>query len=359
MSETNELLRKWTKSVMSLSLVFITMIIIGQTISVIYLYINHLLNISLSKKILYKILIPAFINIIVFIIGSLLLKRKSFTIDQKGIIPLIVVGIISLVFIITNYNVPTCILSLLLPILLSILNLDVNKTNKTAIPCCIVTLLIATSLLYINIDLGYNYMMNMIVSVAFIIALTITASTMAKLENQKNKLLLTSVKERKYYYDKSIIDCLTESYNHASYMETINNNFDKYDNLVLAIIDIDNFKKVNDTYGHSKGDIVLMSLAKILNKLNSEEVFVARYGGEEFVILFFDKDIKDAYEIISKLKDRFASKIYPELDNNNVTFSCGIAAKKKSSTITTLFDEADKALYKAKENGKNQIIVEK
>ena len=342
---------------MFLSLTFAILILLGEIMSLVYLYKFSLLNMELNKYIIIKIVVPSIINFVVLILGYFLVKMKKLPIVQKGIIPLCVITIISINFIIFHHQSPICILALILPILLSVLYSDSELTKKTALICCLISILTAAILFYFNHSLGYNYILNLFIALEFLIGLTITSFLMASLEVKKNELLITSVKQRDYYYDKSIIDGLTKSYNHNSYIETINANIDKYDDLILAIIDIDNFKSVNDTYGHSSGNIVLKSLAKILNKINSDEIYVSRYGGEEFVILFFNGSVDQAYKTIDKLRNKFSNIGFTELNNNNVTFSCGLAKKDKNSTPKSLFDKADEALYKAKNTGKNTIVI--
>ena len=169
-------------------------------------------------------------------------------------------------------------------------------------------------------------------------------------------MIIKLIKERNYYRNKATKDELTNTYNYYSYKEKINNSFNKYDNIVLAIIDIDNFKIINDTYGHCSGNVVLKRLGNVLNKINNKDTYVARYGGEEFVVLFFNENINNSYKIINELRIEFSNIKFEELDNN-VTFSCGIAKQTKDLTPITLFEKADKALYEAKRSGKNRITV--
>ncbi len=359
MFETNELLKKYSKSVMKLALVLIALILVGELISVFYMNHSGLLEISLMEKLKRKFFVPGAIYLSVYIIGAILLKQKKLTITEKSIVPVAVVTILSIVFIVNNNRNSLCVLALILPIILAVLNAEteVEITKRNSAVCIIISTLITSILIFKNYSLGYEYVMNLIVALEFMIALILICAVLSSLERKRNDMLIASVKERDFYHNKAVIDGLTKSYNRASYTETLNAKFDKYNNFVLAVVDIDKFKSINDTYGHANGDIVLKKLAKMLNKLNSDEVFVARYGGEEFVILFFGKTKEEAFKIIEKLKEKFIALKFKELNNKNVTFSCGIAAKEEKETKDSLFKRADDALYQAKQKGRNRIII--
>ncbi len=124
----------------------------------------------------------------------------------------------------------------------------------------------------------------------------------------------------------------------------------------LAIGDIDDFKKVNDTYGHDCGDLVLKQIADILRRHMRNNGFVARWGGEEFLLVFENMDLAHARELLEKLLDDVRSSVcrYDDLAVS-VTMTFGLAAGNGQS-ITDLLRTADDRLYQGKKGGKNQII---
>jgi diguanylate cyclase (GGDEF)-like protein len=136
---------------------------------------------------------------------------------------------------------------------------------------------------------------------------------------------------------------------------------DKHGNLGLVIIDIDDFKFVNDRWGHNQGDRFLSQVARTLNKSFEGSGILGRIGGDEFMILLeniYDNDI-----IISKVKNSLEtiSKSFSDYSSEKITCSCGIAFLKDSETIDfdEFYKEADRALYLAKDRGKNQCVVYK
>lgn len=123
---------------------------------------------------------------------------------------------------------------------------------------------------------------------------------------------------------------------------------------VLVVWDIDLFKKVNDTYGHAAGDQVLKLVASILSRNLRETDFIARYGGEEFVLLLPDTELKGAQLITDKLRNLIkGSKFHFREKDVAVTVSAGFAEARENEEGEDIFIRADKALYKAKESGRN------
>ena len=187
------------------------------------------------------------------------------------------------------------------------------------------------------------------------------ALVIEKLKNQV-KVMEDEAEELKEQIEKereqTLRDVLTEMPNRLAYDERLNTELANYrrnrDPLVLVVWDIDLFKKVNDTYGHAAGDQVLKLVASILKKNMREVDFIARYGGEEFVSILPSTDLKGAQLITDKLRGLIAtSKFHFRDEAVNVTVSSGFAEVKDNEEGENLFIRADKALYKAKESGRN------
>jgi len=131
--------------------------------------------------------------------------------------------------------------------------------------------------------------------------------------------------------------------------------------LTLAICDIDHFKQVNDTHGHELGDRVLRFVADLLGQVADEDTLVARFGGEEFVLLFEHLPIERVIEEVDRMRLDLSTRRIVNRDTGerigSITFSAGIAEFQVDAPDLTLFREADRALYAAKEGGRDRIVV--
>lgn len=130
--------------------------------------------------------------------------------------------------------------------------------------------------------------------------------------------------------------------------------------LCAMMIDIDFFKKVNDTYGHASGDEVLRTVASVIKKELRESDIPARYGGEEFAILLPYTHIDEAQIVGERLRKAAESApVQVDNENINVTISMGLAEFMQDETGEELFKRADSALYEAKESGRNRVCISK
>lgn len=127
--------------------------------------------------------------------------------------------------------------------------------------------------------------------------------------------------------------------------------------LSIAMIDIDNFKMINDTYGHAAGDTILVKVAESLHESTRSSDYIFRYGGEEFLIVLVETTKTEAYSIIERLRKRIQEKsIHIQKDDSvTVTISAGVAVYNGHPDYECLIKVADDALYQAKANGKNRI----
>lgn len=124
----------------------------------------------------------------------------------------------------------------------------------------------------------------------------------------------------------------------------------------IALIDIDHFKIINDTYGHVTGDIVLRQLSKVLRQNLRATDLAGRYGGDEFCVILPDMDLNRATEVMDVLRDRFNALAYAQDPTLRVSLSIGLAPYQPSHADSTgWLNDADQALYEAKSSGRNRV----
>jgi two-component system, cell cycle response regulator len=163
-------------------------------------------------------------------------------------------------------------------------------------------------------------------------------------------------------YDRTQLDSLTNIYNRGAFQMKFEEAFKRAKltetPLSLIVFDLDDFKKINDTYGHQAGDYVLRELASVINEtMIRQNDFFARFGGEEFVLLLSGSPLKRAIEIAERI--RITIEKYPFLYNKTplkVTLSSGVATLELDmENHQELFEKADQASYVSKKEGKNRV----
>lgn len=174
------------------------------------------------------------------------------------------------------------------------------------------------------------------------------------MEQETEKLKQEIEKEKQ----QTLRDALTEIPNRMAYEERLSLEMANYrrnqKKFVLVVWDIDFFKKVNDSYGHTAGDQVLKLVASILHRNMRETDFIARYGGEEFVSILPDTTLESAKMVTNKLREIVAESNFHFQDQPvKITLSAGFAEVTDNEEAEGLFSRADNALYQAKKNGRN------
>lgn len=153
----------------------------------------------------------------------------------------------------------------------------------------------------------------------------------------------------------------TGLYNHKTFYEYLQNLIEQSEKygfkLSLAVLDLDNFKRINDTYGHSLGDEVIKALSEIIKKNIRADDYAARYGGEEFAIIFTDKGKEEAFEIAEKIRIQLNDIIIDDMNNERFGVSIGVSEHTKGMSKQIFFSNTDAAQYKAKRIGKNRTII--
>lgn len=169
--------------------------------------------------------------------------------------------------------------------------------------------------------------------------------TLKKLEDENEQLTIEA------HYDH-----LTTLISRSYLKECLENR--QYDTFAIALGDIDNFKQVNDRYGHKCGDYILQSIAAMMKTLSSDHTDICRWGGEEFVIIFYDLPQEQIAEQIKHLCSQIENKKFHYHNAVlHITMTFGIAMGQAGDDAGRLLDEADLMMYEGKRKGKNRIIT--
>ncbi|OEH85234.1 hypothetical protein BHU72_06415 [Desulfuribacillus stibiiarsenatis] len=204
------------------------------------------------------------------------------------------------------------------------------------------------------------------ITILFLFALTI-ATVIKEIDKLVKQVAFVQQElEMKNNYLKEISqkDQMTDLFNHYTFFgelhkyRSISSNLSDF---CLAILDIDNFKKVNDTYGHIAGDLILTEVARTIKELIRKTDIAARYGGEEFGIIFPALTLKEGVAICERIRKEIESKEFHIQDITvKITISCGISSNHQYKELedSAFVNEVDSLLYQAKRTGKNKVVYD-
>jgi len=228
--------------------------------------------------------------------------------------------------------------------------LDVKKAAVTTAVVLLVTLIghFFAILEYRNISDSLGIVLNMGIAHMIYVVLLWTVLKMRLWEAHANERL----KLLEYY---SLVDPLTKILNRRGLEDILHRTKIQPPSLfAMVLIDIDNFKLINDQYGHAKGDIVLKGIVETLQRTIHSSDELGRWGGEEFLLITGCQRHEFVLDIAEKL--RYAVQNTQYLTDHAVTISLGISYSDQASSMDELFDIADKSLYVAKQKGRNQVV---
>ncbi|WP_373482724.1 diguanylate cyclase [Acetobacterium sp.] len=167
------------------------------------------------------------------------------------------------------------------------------------------------------------------------------------------------VKIRKKIIALAETDNLTKLYNRVKLDYTLELEFcrakTKAATFGLIMIDIDDFKQINDHFGHLAGDLVLYELAKLFKAIIRSADLIGRWGGEEFMVILPETDARGAMALAEKIRQRVSEQHF--LERERITISLGVTVFRDDATVYSIIYRADQALYQAKKNGKNQVYL--
>jgi len=177
-----------------------------------------------------------------------------------------------------------------------------------------------------------------------------------RLEAMLSKTILTNKERERDYVRQATVDALTGCKNRRAFDSDVAALMKEHQPFALALVDIDNFKSINDTWGHLSGDIVLRNVAREgIQVMQPEHISVYRYGGEEFAVVFPAEHSESAFSLLEKWRLQVADRTWRE-EGLHVTFSAGLG-EWHFEPLEQLVGSVDAALYEAKQQGKNRTLL--
>ena len=305
-----------------------------------------------------NVALPIVINAIAHLVARIVVYKssvddsfKNASIIYAALVTTAVVSICHREFIITS-----C--AFIFPMVLSTVFTD-RRLLRQSLGIELIIFGAVSFLLYYDDAIDVHMMLNLVILLGFILVSYNCSDISIKFSEQSFQVIKTQASDNDRLKDRISHDAMTGLYNHRAFYSILEKAMELHHSLrqkvSLAIIDIDDFKQVNDTYGHEYGDVVIITLSDIMQN-HAENAKVCRYGGEEFTIVFENMSEQQAGNVVEEILKDFSNHKF-EFTDEKCTFSCGIVEYDGLMTKESMFSEADGKMYKAKKTGKNRIVI--
>ncbi|WP_379158076.1 GGDEF domain-containing protein [Paenibacillus sp. sgz5001063] len=340
---------------------------------VLLVYLATQITISLSMRgehpyyssnsfLIHNVLIPDIILLSFLLTLEAIYKWRPLLSELSIIIASHLIALLIIINTSNTFHVKPLIM--LIPLLVSMLYLKSSYLKVTSTLCLMYMILLFLNTSASNYTVHIqNIMIALILTGAALAGFGIIARGHELMQSLENSLKSEQeLRIQNIIMDRlSKIDPLTDLYNHKTFHEYLGWLIEHQQSnpfpMQLAILDIDNFKKVNDEYGHWVGDIVLKQVAATVLKHIGADDFAARYGGEEFAVILTAKKLEDSHKIMTQILTAVAEMPIAEMEGASITVSIGMHDYMGKDSKSSTFQRADDALYEAKNSGKNKVVV--
>lgn len=320
-------------------------------------------NIGSGLYMLEYIFVPMVIQLITLVVCYFMIKADNMSNEKKNyvVIGLIFVSIGVISF--TYYSILPLTMLPSITIVATALFADQSLTIWSGVAVAILTTIdmVRFHFEYTGSVVGLNWVGVLSIYLLLIILLCV----MVVIVNTHTKALMSSImgsyNRQVTLMSELMIDPMTGLYNRRSFEDSLEKEIESVEQTgaksYVTIFDIDHFKEVNDTYGHSNGDIVIKALCKMMKEKSKDMGLAFRYGGEEFVILFHDVELSKVMNVVEDIRTEFRCYYFHFMNKDGITCSCGVAEYIKGESSKAWFNRADSALYQAKESGRNRTVI--
>ncbi|MBQ6832964.1 MAG: GGDEF domain-containing protein [Lachnospiraceae bacterium] len=350
---------KWRNAIFKANLICVGIVMVMEFLIWGIFEVQDLRLQPLGEYLVYYMLLPTLFNLLILFVGFVLMRFANGDTKAMNYVPIVQMVCLSFSLCVFHnlFSVLLCTFSF--PIFLTAIFSDRRMTKRITILCIIgISLAQLLGPLITHSENEYRFTI-WLVSLAIIASTNVISNVLIQFQKQKDKKLESVYKSRREALEQLKYDQKTGLYAHTSFqtgLRELVESSTKGDRPAVAVLDIDDFKKVNDTYGHVKGDVVLLELARIMRTVCGEKYIAARFGGEEFAILFRGGNIGEYVRVVETIRQEF-EQICFEFRREPVTVSIGLAMWKRGWDVTEFFDRADEALYISKRQGKNRTTV--
>ncbi|MEL7656113.1 MAG: GGDEF domain-containing protein [Bacillota bacterium] len=354
---------QWREKIIRIFYILIGLIFIVEVVVFIVLRPFGLLDEGFtgSQYLIEYIAIPTVINLIVVLGCHRINKMKIHEKIKNFAIPFtssVIAGVIAFI----HCDITSILTVFSIPVFLTVLFYQKKMTR-------IITIINLVLLLFSAIHTSQYahvpvyYYLDVVVAITLLITAFLISSVLIAYNKANYNYIYSSYKTQITLTEQARNDSLTGLYNQRTFHTLLKATMEKSRKnrapMSLAIIDLDDFKEINDTYGHLAGDQVLLHFTALMKQQCEEnDAYISRYGGDEFAVIFPKASKELAYLRLESLRQRCRQVPSIKTGTSQISFSAGISHFIDGEmNETLLFHQADSALYQAKENGKGQTIV--
>lgn len=350
---------RWMKLHVNITLLLAILAFLVEAFMFLFLNHKHLISSTTPIYFVRYLLFPTLLNsIFTFISFWVVHKTKSSPTIKKYTVSLSLVAMCFIISVVHGAFLSIyCVFTVC--IIMTIIYGDFKLTTTTALLSMVAEYISAMFTAW-DSDKIYNayYPFDIAVSIIILFGVYLACITIIVFECKKQTVIFKNDLERYQLRQEILKDGLTGTFNKVALQnhlkKIVDDEVDTRCHLVL--FDVDNFKQINDTYGHLEGDKVIRSFGEILNKHCDESCIPFRFGGDEFCILFIGNALENVISTTKKIKENFNRYVQLRKVDYHVTVSAGIAEYIKGMTPEQLLENADIALYRSK-GTKNSICL--
>jgi len=351
--------QRWRKAMFAANLIFAGVIFLMELVMFFVFEVQGLREQPLGEYLFLYMFLPTALNIIILAAGYVVLQLLREHQKILNYVPLVQMMMICFVLSTIHHVFFVTFATFCFPVFISVIFQDRKLTHRITlfgIVCLTVMLYLGPRINTVDDRFLFS---SYLIAVAIVLSANVLCDVLMQYEYQKDRKLEMLYRSRMEIMDQLKYDQKTGLHGHTSFQTGLKKLVDEAElrkRPAVAVLDIDDFKKVNDTYGHVKGDMVILELARIMRDACGDKYTAARFGGEEFAILFQNGTIDDYIRTVEIIRQKMEQTLF-DFREVPITISAGIAIWKRGWGTTEFFDRADEALYISKRQGKNRTTV--
>ncbi|MGX8834434.1 GGDEF domain-containing protein [Amedibacillus sp. YH-ame6] len=353
--------KRWQERIVKTNFVTASVVLIFEIAYYFILTKIGLRNQTSLEYILQYILLPASIIFSSCIMGWFVVYRSNQSSEVKSLAAILTTVALCTAAASVHNIFATTLCSFFIPLSISVVFGSPRITNAVGSFCLLGELI---AMCFANMDLRGNdpYFLLDCLMLFIVFGISWYATLLLMKNEQEKRHVIDRMREEQSMLEQKICnDELTGLYNMLGLQlfaeAIINEKSERYLDSTLAFLDIDNFKLVNDTYGHEAGNIALIYIANFLKNHCPKNACVSRYGGDEYIILLPNVSIIECEILMNNMLSKLATSSIEELNEMTLSLSCGVSTYDFCTPVLNAIKNSDHAMYQAKNTGKNRCVV--